>query len=147
MAFFTSEHECKLDAKGRLVLPSRLKSVLPVASKKSIIIRKGFEPNLIIYPLHEFQNIYTRINSLNEFSSEQRKLKRNLFSSISQVDLDSNGRFLLPKSMISHTGLKKDVILVGMGNVIELWSPDNYKKYLINDANEFSKLAQKYLDE
>ena len=131
MAFFTSEHECKLDAKGRLVLPSRLKSVLPEASKKSIIIRKGFEPNLIIYPLHEFQNIYTRINSLNEFSSEQRKLKRNLFSSISQVDLDSNGRFLLPKSMISHTGLEKDVILVGMGNVIELWSPDNYKKYLI----------------
>jgi len=147
MAFFTSEHECKLDAKGRLVLPSRLKSVLPEASKKSIIIRKGFEPNLIIYPLHEFQNIYTRINSLNEFSSEQRKLKRNLFSRISQVDLDSNGRFLLPKSMISHTGLEKDVILVGMGNVIELWSPDNYKKYLINDANEFSKLAQKYLDE
>ena len=147
MAFFTSEHECKFDAKGRLVLPSRLKSVLPEASKKSIIIRKGFEPNLIIYPLHEFQNIYTRINSLNEFSSEQRKLKRNLFSSISQVDLDSNGRFLLPKSMISHTGLEKDVILVGMGNVIELWSPDNYKKYLINDANEFSKLAQKYLDE
>jgi len=147
MAFFTSEHECKLDAKGRLVLPSRLKSVLPEASKKSIIIRKGFEPNLIIYPLHEFQNIYTKINSLNEFSSEQRKLKRNLFSSISQIDLDSNGRFLLPKSMISHTGLEKDVILVGMGNVIELWSPDNYKKYLINDANEFSKLAQKYLDE
>ena len=147
MAFFTSEHECKLDAKGRLVLPSRLKSVLPEASKKSIIIRKGFDPNLIIYPLHEFQNIYTRINSLNEFSSEQRKLKRNLFSSISQIDLDSNGRFLLPKSMISHTGLEKDVILVGMGNVIELWSPDNYKKYLINDANEFSKLAQKYLDE
>ncbi|HIF49822.1 MAG TPA: division/cell wall cluster transcriptional repressor MraZ [Cytophagales bacterium] len=147
MAFFTSEHECKLDAKGRLVLPSRLKSVLPEASKKSIIIRKGFEPNLIIYPLHEFQNIYTRINSLNEFSSEQRKLKRNLFSSISQVDLDSNGRFLLPKSMISHTGLAKDVILVGMGNVIELWSPYNYNKYLINDANEFSKLAQKYLDE
>ena len=76
MAFFTSEHECRLDAKGRLVLPSRLKSVLPEASKKSIIIRKGFEPNLIIYSLHEFQNIYTRINSLNEFSSEQRKLKR-----------------------------------------------------------------------
>ena len=147
MAFFTSEHECTLDAKGRLVLPSRLKSVLPEASKKSIMIRKGFEPNLIIYPLHEFQNIYTRINSLNEFSSEQRKLKRNLFSSISQIDLDSNGRFLLPKSMIFHTGLEKDVILVGMGNVIELWSPDNYKKYLINDANEFSKLAQKYLDE
>ena len=47
MAFFTGEHECKLDAKGRLVLPSRLKSVLPEASKKNMIIRKGFEPNFI----------------------------------------------------------------------------------------------------
>ena len=147
MAFFTGEHECKLDAKGRLVLPARLKSVLPEASKKSIIIIKGFEPNLIIYSLHEFQNIYTRISSLNEFSSEQRKLKRKLFSSISQVDLDSNGRFLLPKGMIQHCNINKDVILIGMGNVIELWSPSNYNKNLISNSEEFSKLAQKYLDE
>ena len=147
MAFYTGEHECKLDAKGRLVLPARLKSVLPEASKKSIIIRKGFEPNLIIYSLHEFQNIYTRLSSLNEFSSEQRKLKRKLFSSISQVDLDSNGRFLLPKGMIQHCNINKDVILVGMGNVIEMWSPSNYNKNLISNSEEFSKLAQKYLDE
>ena len=146
MAFFTGEHECKLDAKGRLVLPSRLKSVLPEASKSSIIIRKGFEPNLIIYSLHEFQNIYTRINLLNEFSSEQRKLKRNLFSSISQVDLDSNGRFLIPKNMINYTNLKKDVILIGMGNIIEVWNPGLYNKNLISSSKEFSNLAQKYLD-
>ena len=146
MAFFTGEHECKLDAKGRLVLPSRLKSVLPEASKSSIIIRKGFEPNLIIYSLHEFQNIYTRINSLNEFSSEQRKLKRNLFSSISQVDLDSNGRFLIPKNMVNYTNLKKDVILIGMGNIIEVWNPGLYNKNLISSSKEFSNLAQKYLD-
>ena len=112
MAFFTGEHECKLDAKGRLVLPSRLKSVLPEASKKNMIIRKGFEPNLILYPLNEFQNIYSRISSLNEFSSEQRKLKRNLFSSISQVELDSNGRFLLPKSMVYHCDAEKDLSLI-----------------------------------
>ena len=146
MAFFTGEHECKLDAKGRLVLPSRLKSVLPEASKSSIIIRKGFEPKFIIYSLHEFQNIYTRINSLNEFSSEQRKLKRNLFSSISQVDLDSIGRFLIPKNMINYTNLKKDVILIGMGNIIEVWNPGLYNKNLISSSKEFSNLAQKYLD-
>ena len=146
MAFFTGEHECKLDAKGRLVLPSRLKSVLPEASKKSIIVRKGFESNLIIYPITEFQNIYTRINSLNEFSSEQRKLKRNLFSGISQVDFDSNGRFLIPKNMISHCEIERDVILIGVGNIIELWDPRKYKNNLIKDSKEFSTLAQKYLD-
>ena len=111
------------------------------------MLGKVFEPNLIIYSLHEFQNIYTRISSLNEFSSEQRKLKRKLFSSISQVDFDSNGRFLLPKGMIQHCNINKDVILVGMGNVIEMWSPSNYNKNLISNSEEFSKLAQKYLDE
>ena len=146
MAFFTGEHECKLDAKGRLVLPSRLKSVLPEASKKSIIVRKGFESNLILYPITEFQNIYTRIISLNEFSSEQRKLKRNLFSGISQVDFDSNGRFLIPKNMISHCVIEKEVILIGVGNIIELWNPMTYKNNLIKDSKEFSSLAQKYLD-
>ena len=146
MAFFTGEHECKLDAKGRLVLPSRLKSVLPEASKKSIIIRKGFESNLIIYPITEFQHIYTRINSLNEFSSEQRKLKRNLFSGISQIEFDSNGRFLIPKNMISHGGIEREVILIGVGNIIELWNPKSYKNNLIKDSKEFSSLAQKYLD-
>ena len=146
MAFFTGEHECKLDAKGRLVLPSRLKSVLPEASKKSIIVRKGFESNLILYPITEFQNIYTRINSLNEFSSEQRKLKRNLFSGISQVDFDSNGRFLIPKNMIANCGIEKEVILIGVGNIIELWNPMTYKNNLIKDSKEFSSLAQKYLD-
>ena len=146
MAFFTGEHECKLDAKGRLVLPSRLKSVLPEASKKSIIVRKGFESNLILYPITEFQNIYTRINSLNEFSSEQRKLKRNLFSGISQVDFDSNCRFLIPKNMIFHCGIEKEVILIGVGNIIELWNPMTYKNNLIKDSKEFSSLAQKYLD-
>ena len=76
MTFFTSEFECKLDAKGRLVLPSKLKSNLPAASIRQIIIRKGFEPNLIIYPLNEYKKLHNKISSLNEFNSEQRKLKR-----------------------------------------------------------------------
>ncbi len=146
MAFFTGEHECKLDAKGRLVLPSRLKSVLPEASTNSIVIRKGFESNLIIYPLNEFKNIYVKISSLNEFNSEQRKLKRNLFSGIAQIDIDSNGRILIPKNMISHSSISKNVILVGVGNTIEIWNPEVYSKNLIKDVKEFSSLAQKYLD-
>ena len=82
MTFFTSEFECKLDAKGRLVLPSKLKSNLPAASIRQIVIRKGFEPNLIIYSLNEYKKLHNKISSLNEFNSEQRKLKRNFFSSI-----------------------------------------------------------------
>tara|TARA_B100000965_G_scaffold77846_1_gene61831 strand:+ start:17344 stop:17787 length:444 start_codon:yes stop_codon:yes gene_type:complete len=147
MTFFTSEFECKLDAKGRLVLPSKLKSNLPAASIRQIVIRKGFEPNLIIYPLNEYKKLHNKISSLNEFNSEQRKLKRNFFSSIVQVDLDNNGRFLIPKNMLTHATINRQVIICGMGNVIEIWNDKIYKKHLINDSETYSELAQKYLDD
>ena len=147
MTFFTSEFECKLDAKGRLVLPSKLKSNLPAASIRQIVIRKGFEPNLIIYPLNEYKKLHNKISSLNEFNSEQRKLKRNFFSSIVQVDLDNSGRFLIPKNMLSHAKINREVIICGMGNFIEIWNNKMYKKYLINDSETYSELAQKYLDD
>ena len=88
-----------------------------------------------------------KISSLNEFNSEQRKLKRNFFSSIIQVDLDNSGRFLIPKNMLSHAKINRDAIICGMGNVIEIWNNKMYKKYLINDSETYSELAQKYLDD
>lgn len=146
MAFFTSEYECKLDAKGRLVLPSKIKTNLPEASANGLVLRKGFEPNLIIYPLTEYKKIHSKISALSEFNPQQRMLKRNFFRDIAQVDLDTTGRFLIPKTMLQHSQLEKTAIVIGMGNIIEIWNPEVYKDYLINDQEEYSALAQKYLD-
>jgi len=63
------------------------------------------------------------------------------------VELDNMGRFLIPKSMIKHARLEKDVIMVGLGNRVELWQAGLYEDYLIKDQAEFSKLAEKYLKE
>ena len=147
MSFFTGEFECKLDAKGRLVLPSKLKSILPEASFGQLVIRKGFEPNLIIYTLNEYKKLHNIISSLNEFNSEQRKLKRNFFSSIIRVELDNNGRFHLTKNMLLHAQINKEVILCGMGNIIEIWNKKIYKNYLFTNSETYSELAQKYLDD
>lgn len=146
MSFFTSEYECKLDAKGRLVLPSKIKGNLPEASGNELVLRKGFEPCLILYPMVEFKKIYSKISGLNEFNEEYRKLQRNFFRGNATVELDGTGRFLIPKLMINYAELQKEAIVVGMGNRIEIWNPEQYDKYLINDPGEFSALAQKYLD-
>ncbi|MFH6981982.1 division/cell wall cluster transcriptional repressor MraZ [Marinoscillum sp. 108] len=147
MAFFTSEYECKLDTKGRLVLPAKIKSSLPEVSTHELIIRKGFEQNLILYPMLEYKKIHAKIAALSEFNAEQRKLKRNFFRSIQQVDLDSAGRLLIPKQMLAHAGLDKELILIGMGNYIEMWNPQHFEEHQIDDSEEYSALAQKYLDE
>jgi len=147
MAFFTSEYECKLDTKGRLVLPAKIKTNLPEVSTTELVIRKGFEPNLILYPMVEYKKIHHKISSLSEFNPEQRKLKRNFFRSIAQVELDTANRILVPKTMLAHAQIEKEAILIGMGNYIEMWNPEIFNDHLIEDMKEYSELAQKFLDE
>ena len=146
MTFFTSQYECKIDAKGRLVLPAKIKSILPESSGNELVIRVGFEPCLILYPMVEYKKLYSKIVGLNEFNPEYRRIQRQFFSGSSIVELDSAGRFLIPKSMQEFAGLEKDAIVVGMGNKVEIWSPEQYKKHALGDPDEFSTLAQKYLD-
>ncbi len=74
-------------------------------------------------------------------------MQRNFFSGTATVELDSNGRLLIPKNMLAHAQLEKDLVLVGMGNKVEIWNPSLYEKHLISDPGELSKLAQKYLDQ
>jgi MraZ protein len=146
MTFFTSEYESKLDSKGRLVLPSRIKSQLPEGSNE-LVVRRGFEQCLILYPMVEFKKVFSKISALNEFNEEYRKLQRNFFAGTATVELDITGRFVIPKNMLAYAQLDKDVILVGTGNKVEVWNPTVYEKFIIQDPGELSKLAEKYLNE
>lgn len=147
MAFFTSEFECKLDTKGRLVLPAKIKTNLPEVSTTELILRKGFESNLTLYPMVEYKKLHHRISSLSEFNPEQRQLKRMFFKSIAQVELDSAGRILIPKGMLAHAKIEKEAMLIGMGNYIEIWNPEVFESDSIANSDMYSELAQKYLDD
>lgn len=78
---------------------------------------------------------------------EFRKLQRNFLSGVVTVELDGNGRFLLPRNLLTYAQIDKEAILVGMGSKVEIWSPAVYEKQKITDPAELSKLAQKHLNE
>ncbi len=145
MAFFTSEYTAKLDAKGRLVLPARMKANLPDESSKELFMREGFEPCLELYPLTEYKRVYSKIAGLNEFNAEYRRLQRNFFRGSTTVELDTAGRLLIPKPMLQYAKLDKEIVVVGMGNRMEIWNPEEYEKFLIQDPRELSELAEKHL--
>ncbi|MBR9999340.1 MAG: division/cell wall cluster transcriptional repressor MraZ [Cyclobacteriaceae bacterium] len=146
MAFFTSEYDCKLDAKGRLVLPARIKASLPESSGNELVIGLGFEKCLVVYPLQEFKKIYSKVAGLSEFNPDYRRLQRNFFRGNTVVELDNSGRFLIPRSMLIYAELEKSVTVVGMGNKVELWSPELYQEQLYSDQTEFSDNVQRFLD-
>lgn len=147
MSFFTSEYDCKLDAKGRLALPSKVRAALPSGASEELVLRRGFEPCLVLYPMLEYKKIYSKVKGLSEFTEEYRKFQRSFFRGNADVELDSAGRINIPKKMMEFANLEKEVILVGLGNRIEIWNPDQYENYLIQDPNEYSKMAEKFLTE
>ncbi|MDH5474084.1 MAG: division/cell wall cluster transcriptional repressor MraZ [Cyclobacteriaceae bacterium] len=145
MSFFTSEYTCKLDAKGRLVLPARFKSALPESSGNQLVVGHGFDPCLVIYPMVEFKKKESQISGLNEFDAENRKLQRAFFNSHTEVELDNSGRFLIPKKALAYAKLEKEAILIGVGKKIEVWSPAFYNGFMTQNAEEYSQLVQKKL--
>lgn len=144
MSFFTSEYDCKLDAKGRLALPSKVRAALP-ENADELVLRRGFEPCLVLYPMIEYKKIYAKVKSLSEFNEEYRKFQRSFFRGNADVEMDSAGRINIPKRMMEFASLEKDVVLVGLGNRVEIWNPDQYEEYLIQDSSEYSKMAEKFL--
>lgn len=145
MAYFSGEYECKVDAKGRIILPAKMKAKLPESNGNEIVISRGFEPCLVVYPQIEWKKIHAKVAGLNEFNAEYRKFQRNFFRGNTEAELDSNGRFLIPKTMTRFASIEKEVVCVGVGNRIEIWNPEKYDEYLMSDPQEFSDLAQKYL--
>lgn len=145
MSLFTGEFECKIDAKGRLTLPSKMKSKLPEVSGNQLVLSLGLDPCVVIYPYVEYRKIYSRIASMNEFNEEYRSMQRDFFRRLEEIELDSAGRILIPKRMLKHAKLEKEAILVGTGNRMELWDANLYDEYIMKNDDEFSKLAQKHL--
>lgn len=145
MNFLSGEYECKLDPKGRLVLPSKIKSNLPEDSGNQMVLMRGFEPCLVLYPKTEWKVIYDRVAGLNEFNEEYRQFQRNFFRGNTEVELDTAGRFILPRTMVRYAEIEKETIVVGLGNRVEIWNPDKYDEFLMKDQQEFSQLAQKFL--
>lgn len=145
MSYFSSEYECKLDTKGRIVLPSKVKSALPEEDGNRIVIKRGFEACLTVYPQSEWEKIFNKVTSLNEFTERDRKFQRLFMRGLTEIELDKSGRFLIPRSLQKYARLEKEVLVVGLGERLELWDPDVYDDYLAGESGEMSDLAEQYL--
>ena len=145
MAIFNGEYACSMDAKGRVLLPARIKARMPESSQHEIVLGRGLEPCLIIYTKESYNEEFQRINALDRFNKEHRKLQRNFFRGSEEIELDNQGRFRIPQRMAQYAHLRKDALIVGAGNILEIWNPDLYDEYILDDPDEYSDMAQKHL--
>lgn len=145
MSHFLGEFECKLDAKGRLMLPTGLRKQMPEAEREGLVINRGFEKHLVIYTRKEWDSLVADLVKLNEFEKDARDLRRYFTRGASELTLDAAGRVLLPKSLIEYAGIGADVVLATQFNKIEVWAKDAYDSLLDDEPENFAKLAEKVM--
>ena len=136
-------HDCKLDSKGRVSLPSSLKKqLLPILEQGFVVKRSVFQPCLELYPMEEWNRIMGHVGKLNRFVKRNNDFIRQFSAGVKPVEADGTGRFLIPKDLIQFAGLGSDLVLSSSVNIIEIWDKDAYERVLNDPAVDFAKLAE-----
>jgi MraZ protein len=147
MIGFIGEYESTVDAKGRFLLPSGFKKQLPEGEKAVFVLNRGFEKCLTLYPIQSWNPLFEKINNLNDFDPKVREFRRYFLNGAVQIELDSAGRLLLPKSLAEFAGLGKDIILASAMNKLEIWDKTKYQQFFDSiSADDFSTLANEVMN-
>ncbi len=134
MNYLIGKYDCKVDANGRLLFPNHLKKQLSATIDQGFVIRESiFDPCLELFPYSEWEKEIDKITKLNPYNTKDRILIKK-FSSGMNVELDNNGRMLIPVDMKKNKKISKEIVLVSTINIIEIWDKDTYEE-VINSTN------------
>ena len=135
-------YECKVDAKGRLMLPVAFKKQLASVTEKGFVLKRAvFQPCLELYPMQEWESMMQNVNKLNRFKKKNNDFIRRFTAGVKSVELDVSGRLLIPKDLVSFAGISKEIVVTSAVNIIEIWDKDQYEKAIDDAANDFAALG------
>ena len=125
------------------MIPSQLKKQLDgVITKTFILKRSVFQNCLELFPYEEWKSVMDKVNKLNRFVKKNNDFIRMYTAGVRSIDMDSNGRILIPKDLITISKLNKQVVLSSSINIIEIWDKDLYEKNINNPKIDFAKLTE-----
>jgi len=141
MTGFIGEYHCKIDSKGRLLLPSELRKQLSPENQEQFVISRGVDECLSLYTVSEWGIVMNKLRSLNRFKIKDRKFARMFQKGATKVPVDSNSRILLPKSLLSWASIQKEIVIVANVDLWEIWDKAKYKALMKENWDEFDDLA------
>jgi MraZ protein len=129
------------------MLPAQLKKQLaPLLGDGFIIKRSVFEQCLELYPMEQWDKEMSKINKLNRFNRKNIEFLRRYTAGVRQVDLDSSGRMLINKELVTFAHISKVIVLtVTVNNIIEIWDKDSYEEIINNSQVDFGDLAEEVM--
>ena len=148
MNHFIGTYECKIDVKGRILIPSALKKQITISSENGFVIKRGLFNNCLeLYPFDQWKFVMNKIDQLNRFNKKNIDFIRRFTAGVKMVDIDTNGRLLIPKDLIKHACIKKDIVLSSAVNILEIWDKNLYEEIIDEAKVDFSSLAEEVMGE
>ncbi|PIZ00694.1 cell division/cell wall cluster transcriptional repressor MraZ [bacterium (Candidatus Gribaldobacteria) CG_4_10_14_0_8_um_filter_33_9] len=136
---FLGEYNYKIDEKKRLAIPVRFRKLL---SKKAVITR-GLDNCLFLYPIDEWQKLAEKLSKLPLSQADARGFVRLMLAGAMEVDFDGLGRILIPDYLKNYAFLKKQVVIAGLYNRVEIWDEDKWQEYQKKTEMEVGDMAER----
>ena len=135
---FIGEYSHNLDQKGRLIIPSRFRDELHA----SFMLSRGLDGCLTIYSLDQWYKIFEEIEKLPFTNKDKRNYVRVLTSNASECTLDNQGRILVPSNLASSVGIKKECVVIGANDHVEIWDKEAWDSYYDEASKNFEEVAE-----
>ncbi|MCD6219091.1 division/cell wall cluster transcriptional repressor MraZ [Candidatus Calescamantes bacterium] len=134
------EYKFTLDDKNRFFVPAKLREkLLPLG--KRLILARGLDKCLLLYPLEEWKTLVQKVSHLPFTLPEARQFTRHLFSGAYECEIDSQGRIPLPQHLKEYAGITREIVIIGVGDRIEIWSKDKWEKYFQKTDASIEEIA------
>ncbi|WP_035301804.1 MULTISPECIES: division/cell wall cluster transcriptional repressor MraZ [unclassified Clostridium] len=138
---FIGEYQHALDPKNRIIVPAKLRDGLG----NKFVITKGLDGCLYAYPLEEWEILENKLKTLPLTNKDARAFVRFFFSGACEIELDKQGRGLIPQNLKEYAGIEKDIVSIGVLSRVEIWSREKWNEY--NESSiDFDSIAEKMND-
>ena len=137
---------CKMDSKGRIMLPTELRKQLSDLQITDFVLKRAvFHDNLEMHPKNEWDKLMEKLNKLSRFKKKNIDFLTRFLAGVRNVNIDSTGRLQIPKDLVNIAGLKKEVVIASAINILQIWDKDTYEAFLQESAQDFSGLAEEVM--
>lgn len=128
------------------MMPAPLKKQLSASLQDGFVLKRSvFQPCLELFPMTEWNIVMSKVNKLNRFVKRNNDFIRRFTAGVKVVEIDNQGRLLVPKDLLTFAEFKKDLVLSSVINIIEIWDKDNYEKAIDDSVVDFADLAEQVM--
>lgn len=146
MNYLIGTYECKIDVKGRLLIPIALKKQIADSISQGFVLKRAvFQQCLELYPLQQWEDLISKVNKLNRFKKKNNDFIRRFTAGLKFIELDNTGRLLIPKELTEFAKIKREIVLSSSVNIIEIWDKSEYEKTIDDSKSDFAQLAEEVM--